>query len=62
MKDIPHDDLVLKINEFTQLSRERDLTKEEEAERAKYREEYLKRIRSSLRGSIKGYKYEKKKS
>ena len=60
MKNIPHDDLVLKINEFTQLTRERELTKEEEQERAEYREEYLRRIRGSLRGSIQGYKYEKK--
>ena len=60
MKNIPHDDLVLKINEFTQLTRERELTKEEEQERADYREEYLRRIRGSLRGSIQGYKYEKK--
>ncbi|NLB20009.1 MAG: DUF896 domain-containing protein [Clostridium sp.] len=59
MKNIPHDDLVLKINEFTQLTRERELTKEEEQERADYREEYLRRIRGSLRGSIQGYKYEK---
>lgn len=60
MKNIPHDDLVAKINEFTQLSRDRELTIEEEKERAKYREEYLRRIRMSLRGSIQGYKYEKK--
>ncbi len=61
MKNMPHDDLVLKINEYTSLSRERELTKEEEAERAKYREEYLSRIRGNLKGSLQGVKYEKKK-
>ncbi len=60
MKNIPHDDLVLKINEFTQITRERELTTDEEKERAEYREEYLRRIRQSFRGSIQGYKYEKK--
>ena len=60
MKNIPHDDLVLKINEFTQITRERELTTDEEKERDEYREEYLRRIRQSFRGSIQGYKYEKK--
>ena len=61
MENINHDELVLKINEFTQISRERDLSEEEEKERAKYREEYLRRIRGNLSGSLQGVKYEKKK-
>ncbi len=62
MENIPHDELVLKINEFTGISKERKLTEEEEKERAEYREEYLRRIRGNLRGSLQGVKYEKKES
>ncbi len=60
-KEIPHDELVAKINEFTKMTRERDLTEEEEKERAAYREEYLKRIRQSMRGSLQGVYYKGKK-
>ena len=56
-EEIPHDELVAKINEFTKMTRERDLTEEEEKERAAYREEYLKRIRQSMRGSLQGVYY-----
>ena len=59
--EIPHDELVAKINEFTKMTRERDLTEEEEKERAAYREEYLKRIRQSMRGSLQGVYYKGKK-
>lgn len=59
--EIPHDELVAKINEFTAMTRERDLTEEEEKERAAYREEYLKRIRQSMRGSLQGVYYKGKK-
>ncbi len=57
MDKIPHDDLVAKINEFTKLSRERELTAEEAEERANYREEYLKRIRQSVKGNLSGVEY-----
>ena len=60
-EEIPHDELVAKINEFTKMTRERDLTEEEEKERAAYREEYLKRIRQSMRGSRQGVYYKGKK-
>lgn len=59
--EIPHDELVAKINEFTAVTRERELTEEEEKERAAYREEYLKRIRQSMRGSLQGVYYKGKK-
>lgn len=62
MKNIPHDELVAKINEFTKISRERELSGEEAKEREKYREEYLRRIRGNVKGSLQGVKYEKKKS
>lgn len=58
---IPHDELVAKINEFTALTRERSLTEEETKEREAYRGEYLKRIRSSMRGSLQGVYYKGKK-
>lgn len=57
MDKIPHDELVEKINEFTRISRERDLTEEEAKERASYREEYLRRIRQSVRGNLSGVEY-----
>ena len=60
-EEIPHDELVAKINEFTKMTRERDLTEEEEKERAAYREEYLTRIRQSMRGSLQGVYYKGKK-
>lgn len=60
-EEIPHDELVAKINEFTKMTRERDLTEEEVKERAAYREEYLKRIRQSMRGSLQGVYYKGKK-
>lgn len=60
MKDIPHDELVAKINEFTKVSRERELTSEEEKERKEYRDEYLKRIRSSMKSNLDGVEYKKK--
>jgi len=50
MNDIPHDELVAKINEFTKLSRERK----------KFRDEYLARIRSSMRSNLDGVEYKKK--
>jgi len=59
--EIPHDELVAKINEFTAMTRERELTEEEEKERAAYREEYLNRIRQSMRGSLQGVYYKGKK-
>ena len=60
-QELAHDDLVAKINEYTALSRERALTEEETKERAAYREEYLKRIRQSMRGSLGGVYYKGKK-
>lgn len=60
MDKIPHDDLVAKINEFTGISKERELTQEEAEEREKYRGEYLKRIRSSMRSNLEGIEYKKK--
>jgi uncharacterized protein YnzC (UPF0291/DUF896 family) len=60
MKDIQHDELVAKINEFTNLTKERELTAAEAEERELYRREYLRRIKISLKGNLDGVKYNKK--
>lgn len=60
MKNIQHDELVAKINEFTNLTKERELTLAEAEERELYRREYLRRIKISLKGNLDGVKYNKK--
>jgi len=60
VKDIQHDELVAKINEFTNLIKERELTSAEAEERELYRREYLRRIKISLKGNLDGVKYDKK--
>ena len=60
MKDIQHDELVAKINEFTNLTKERELTSAEAEERELFRREYLRRIKISLKGNLDGVKYNKK--
>lgn len=60
MKNIPHDELVLKINEFTKLAKERELTSEETTERELYRKEYIARIKTSLKGNLDGVEHKKK--
>ena len=42
-----------RINELGRIAKERELTKEEEAERAALRKEYLEFFRASLRGERK---------
>ena len=39
-----------RINELARLAKERDLTEEEQAERAALRAEYMQHVRSQLRG------------
>lgn len=51
-KDINHDELVKKINEYTKLSKERDLTIEETEDRQELRDEYLRRIRANMTGQL----------
>lgn len=60
VKDIHHDELVAKINEFTKLIKERELTVEEAEERQRYRQEYLRRIKGNLKSNLDGVKYNKK--
>ncbi len=51
---LSHDKLVEMINNFTRLSRERELTEQEAAERQEVRSEYIRRIRINLTGQLEG--------
>lgn len=52
------DQLIKKINEFTALSRERELSEIESRERQLYREEYIRRIGSNLRATLDNTDFE----
>lgn len=43
---------IRRISELTRISRERELTDEEKAERAELRQEYLAAIKASLEGQL----------
>ena len=43
---------IKRISELTRISRERELTDDEKAERAELRQEYLAAIRQSLEGEL----------
>ena len=45
-----------KINEFTRLSKERELTEEEKKEREKYRRIYIDKFKESLKGHLDNIK------
>lgn len=44
--------IIEKINYFTKLSRERELTAEEQTERAKYRKMYLEQFKAQVKGHL----------
>lgn len=50
------DEIIKKINEFSKLSKERELTEEEKAEREEYRKMYMKKFRESMRGHLETIK------
>ncbi|RRD40984.1 DUF896 domain-containing protein [Leptotrichia sp. OH3620_COT-345] len=50
------EDIIKKINEFSKIARERELTEEEAKEREKYRKEYLKKFKASIRGHLESIK------
>lgn len=56
LKKLGHDDLVKLINNYTQLTRERDLTKEESDHRELCRNEYKTRVTNNLRGTLSNIK------
>lgn len=50
------EDIIKKINEFTKISRERELTDEEKTEREKYRKIYIEKVKNSMRGHLDSIK------
>ncbi|MDO5089810.1 MAG: DUF896 domain-containing protein [Leptotrichiaceae bacterium] len=50
------EEIIKKINEFSKMARERELTEEEMKEREKYRKEYLKKFKESIRGHLDSIK------
>ncbi|MCF2612154.1 MULTISPECIES: DUF896 domain-containing protein [Fusobacterium] len=49
-------DIITKVNYFSKLSKERELTVEEKAEREKYRKLYLEKFRAQVRGHLDSIK------
>lgn len=49
-----HEELVEKINRYTKLAKERELTAEEAKERESLRKDYVERVRRNLRTSLEG--------
>ncbi|MCJ8342500.1 MAG: DUF896 domain-containing protein [Cetobacterium sp.] len=49
-------DIIDKINYFSQIARERELTEEETAERAEYRKMYLEHFKAQVRGHLDNIK------
>ena len=50
------EDIIKKINEFSRLARERELTEEEKKEREKYRKMYIEKFKESVRGHLDSIK------
>ena len=50
------DEIVKKINEFTKLSKERELTEEEKKKREKYRRLYIDKFKENLKGHLDNIK------
>ena len=50
------EEIVKKINEFTKLSKERELTEEEKKEREKYRRLYIDKFKENLKGHLDNIK------
>lgn len=58
LRSMELEQLILKINGFTALTRERDLTEIEAGERQLYREEYIRRIGRNLRATLDNTDFE----
>ena len=50
------EDIIKKVNEFSKLARERELTEEEKKEREKYRKMYIEKFKKSMRGHLDSIK------
>ena len=48
--------IIKKVNEFSKLARERELTEEEKKEREKYRKIYIEKFKESVRGHLDSIK------
>lgn len=49
-------DIIAKVNYFSNLARERELTKEEQEEREKYRKMYLEKFKAQVKGHLDSIK------
>ncbi len=49
-------EIIKKINEYTKLSKERELTEEEKIDREKYRQMYLIKFKETMRGHLDNIK------
>lgn len=49
-------DIIAKVNYFSKLARERELTEAEKEERQKYRQMYLKQFKAQVRGHLDNIK------
>ncbi|MCI6151787.1 DUF896 domain-containing protein [Fusobacterium perfoetens] len=49
-------DIITKVNYFSKLSKERELTPDEKEEREKYRKLYLEKFRAQVRGHLENIK------
>ena len=49
-------EIIKKVNEFSKLARERELTEEEKKEREKYRKMYIEKFKESVRGHLDSIK------
>ncbi len=50
------ENIIKKINEFSRLAKERELTEEEKMQRQKYRKMYMEKFRESIRGHLESIK------
>ena len=48
--------IIDKINEYTKISKERELTEDEKTEREKYRKLYIDKFRESMKGHLDSIK------
>ena len=55
-EDLKMEDIIKKVNEFSKLARERELTEEEKKEREKYRKMYIEKFKESVRGHLDSIK------
>lgn len=49
-------DIIAKVNYFSKLARERELTEAEKEERQKYRQMYLEKFKAQVRGHLDNIK------